>query len=490
MQVITKILADSIAEELNIEPGSKLLRVNGEEIGDIFDYEFLIADDYVELEIERPDGEVDLYPIEKDEDEEMGLVFENSLMDQYRRCSNNCIFCFIDQMPPGMRETLYFKDDDSRLSFLQGNYITLTNMKDRDIDRIIRYHMSPINISVHTTNPELRQRMLHNRFAGEVLKYLDRLYEAEIRMNGQIVLCKGVNDGEELERTIRDLGRYAPVMESVSIVPVGLTRYREGLYPLEPLEREDAVRVIDLVERFQKEFYGTCGLHVIHASDELYLLAGRELPEAERYDGYLQLENGVGMLRLLREEFREALAARTFGGAGAGQELRTDPRRKSHTDRTADSQPAGKDNARRLSIATGMLAHETIRDLLLQGQTSFRAAGREHEWPGVQIFPIRNDFFGERITVSGLICGCDLIRQLKGKDLGEELLLPINMMRAGEQYFLDDITVSMLEQELQIKVTIVPSDGESLLRAILGEKLITGGRQIYEQADRGHRGKA
>ena len=491
MQLITGITRGSIAEELNIEPGSKLISVNKEPVEDIFDYQFLIADEYVELEIENPRGEVDIYPIEKDDDEEMGLEFANSLMDEYRSCCNKCIFCFIDQMPKGMRKTLYFKDDDSRLSFLQGNYITLTNMKDRDIDRIIRYHMSPINISVHTTDPDLRCEMLHNRFAGDVLKYIDRLYEAGIQMNGQIVLCKGVNDKEVLRRTIADLGTYAPVMESVSVVPVGLTRYREGLYPLEPLEPEDAAEAVDLIEGFQKDFYKKWGLHFIHASDEMYLLAGRDVPEETRYDGYLQLENGVGMIRLLREEFHAALKERL---SGCGTQV------------SAGMERAG----RKVTIATGKLAFGTVCTLVSEAGEAFREAKAEDKtagcadenrdkplepkeimhWPEVSCIAVENRFFGERITVSGLLCGCDIIEQLKGKDLGDELLLPINMMRAGEQFFLDDVTVSHVEQELNIKVTIVPSDGESLLKAILGEELITGGRQIYEQADRGDRGQA
>ncbi|MBQ6369223.1 MAG: DUF512 domain-containing protein [Parasporobacterium sp.] len=468
MQIIKRITPGSIAEELNIEPGSKLLRINGEEVEDIFDYRFLIDEEYIELEIENPDGEVDLYPIEKDEDEEMGLEFASSLMDDYRSCSNKCLFCFIDQMPKGMRKTLYFKDDDSRLSFLQGNYITLTNMKEHDIDRIIRYRMSPINISVHTTNPELRCRMLRNRFAGDVLAYMDRLFEAGIRMNGQIVLCKGINDGAELEKTIRDLGKYAPVMESVSVVPVGLTKYREGLYPLEPIEKEDAKAVIRTVETYQRKFYEQLGLHFIHASDEFYLLAEREVPEEERYDGYLQLENGVGMLRLLKEEFHNALQER----AADAKENR-------------QIHPALDVKSRKVSIATGKLAYDTIRELIFRAKKVWDEEDLPGNWPEVTCYAISNRFFGERITVSGLVCGCDIISQLKGKDLGEELLLPINMMRAGEQYFLDDVTISQLQKELGIKVTTVPSDGESLLRAILGEELITGGRQLYEQADRG-----
>ena len=482
MQIIKRILPGSIAEELNIKPGSRLLSVNGQEVEDIFDYQFLIADEYVELAIENPSGEVDIYPIEKDDEEEMGLEFENSLMDDYHSCCNRCIFCFIDQMPPGMRDTLYFKDDDSRLSFLQGNYITLTNMKEKDIERIIRYRMQPINISVHTTNPDLRCRMLRNKNAGNVLRFLDRLYEAGITMNGQIVLCRGINDGKELERTIRDLSSYAPVMESVSIVPVGLTRYREGLFPLEPISTDDAARVIDTAEYFQHELYERYGLHFIHASDELYLLAGRDFPEAQRYDGYLQLENGVGMMRLLQEEFRDALKERCvlppekiLPAAGDGKN---------------EAGPAIR------TIATGKLAFPVIQSLVEEGLAMMREALSRHEsrptakMPEIRVQAIENRFFGERITVSGLICGCDLIDQLKGKELGSELLLPVNMMRAGERYFLDDITIEQLEQELQIHAVIVPSDGESLLKAILGEKVQTGRRQIYEQTGRSHRRQA
>ena len=469
MQIISGIIPGSIAEELEIKPGSKLISVNGETVGDIFDYRFLIADDYVELEIENPDGEIDIYEIEKDYDEEMGLEFENALMDDYKHCSNNCIFCFIDQMPKGMRDTLYFKDDDSRLSFLQGNYVTLTNMKQADIDRIIRYHMAPINISVHTTNPELRCSMLHNRFAGDVLKYIDQLYEAGITMNGQIVLCKDVNDREELRRTIQDLSKYAPVMQSVSIVPVGLTKHREGLYPLKPLTSQDANDVIDMVEEFQKDFKARFDLHFIHASDEFYLLAGREMPEEERYDDYLQLENGVGMLRLLREEFCIALKERIENAA----------------ENTKCRKPEFPD--RKISIATGKLAYETVSELVKQAADKLTQAGITGKRPEISCYAIENHFFGDLITVSGLVCGCDLIEQLKEKDLGTELLLPINMMRSGESYFLDDVTVSQLEKELNIKVVIVPSDGESLLKALLGEELEIGGRQIYEQADSGNR---
>ena len=295
--VIKEVYPDSIAEELEIEVGDVLLAINDQAIQDVFDYRYLIKNEYIEVLVEKQDGEEWLLEIDKDYDEDLGIEFENGLMSEYRTCSNKCIFCFIDQMPPGMRETLYFKDDDSRLSFLQGNYITLTNMKLPDIERIIQMHLAPINISVQTTNPELRCKMLHNRFAGEKLKFLDILYENHIEMNGQVVVCKNVNDGKELERTIDDLSKFLPFMRSVSAVPAGITKYRAGLYPLELFTKEEAGQVIDMIESRQKKYYEEFGLHFIHASDEWYILAGREFPEEERYDGYIQLEYlGLGEL--------------------------------------------------------------------------------------------------------------------------------------------------------------------------------------------------
>ena len=429
---ISRIEPGSIADELGIEPGDLLLTVNDSVIEDVFDYHFLIHDEELVLLIEKPDGEEWELEIEKDYDEDLGMEFEQGLMDEYRSCRNKCMFCFIDQMPEGMRETLYFKDDDSRLSFLQGNYVTLTNMSEHDIDRIIRYHLEPINISFHTTNPELRCKMLHNRFAGEALKKVDRLYEAGIEMNGQIVLCKGINDGEELERSIRDMSRYLPYLRSVSVVPVGLTRYREGLYPLKSFTKEEANGVLEIIHRWQKKLFKEHGIHFIHAGDEWYLLAEEEIPEEERYDGYLQLENGVGMIRLLREECKEAFQALP-----------------------------GDEKSRRVSMATGLLAYPElcrIADML------------KEKYPGtkVQIYPVRNDFFGEKITVSGLITGGDLIRQLKGKDLGERLLLPCNMFRSEEDVFLDDVTLAEVEEALQVRADIVKSSGQDLIDAILG----------------------
>lgn len=429
---ISRIEPGSIADELGIEPGDLLLTVNDSVIEDVFDYHFLIHDEELVLLIEKPDGEEWELEIEKDYDEDLGMEFEQGLMDEYRSCRNKCMFCFIDQMPEGMRETLYFKDDDSRLSFLQGNYVTLTNMSEHDIDRIIRYHLEPINISFHTTNPELRCKMLHNRFAGEALKKVDRLYEAGIEMNGQIVLCKGINDGEELERSIRDMSRYLPYLRSVSVVPVGLTRYREGLYPLKSFTKEEAKGVLEIIHRWQKKLFKEHGIHFIHAGDEWYLLAEEEIPEEERYDGYLQLENGVGMIRLLREECKEAFQALP-----------------------------GDEKSRRVSMATGLLAYPElcrITDTLKE----------KYPRTKVQIYPVRNDFFGEKITVSGLITGGDLIRQLKGKDLGERLLLPCNMFRSEEDVFLDDVTFAEVEEALQVRADIVKSSGQDLIDAILG----------------------
>ena len=454
--IIKEVEDGSIAWELELEPGDELLSINGKTIEDVFDYHYLINDEYILLLVKKADGEEWELEVEKEYEEDLGIVFENGLMDEYRSCSNHCIFCFIDQMPPGMRETLYFKDDDSRLSFLQGNYVTLTNMKEHDIDRIIEYHLAPINISFHTTNPQLRCQMLRNRFAGDIFPKVDRLYQAQIEMNGQIVLCRGINDGAELEKSIQDLAGYLPHLKSVSVVPVGLSRFRDGLHPLEAFDRKEAGEVIDLIESWQKKLYEKHGLHFVHASDEWYLLAGRELPEAERYDGYLQLENGVGMLRLLEEQVNEALEERE-----------------------------GDDRAVNLSFATGKLAYPVIIPYM---------KGIQKKFPNVMFrgYQIRNEFFGEQITVSGLLTGQDLVRQLKDQDLGEMLLLPCNLLRSGENVFLDDMTVENLERELKTPVKIVGEDGADLVAAVLDREAGREHkrRQMYEQTDCSNCGKA
>ncbi len=420
----------SIADELGLEPGDRLLSIDGHELEDIFDYEYYIENESIVAVVAKKNGEEWELDIENDY-QDLGLTFENGLMSDYKSCHNKCVFCFIDQMPKGMRETLYFKDDDSRLSFLQGNYVTLTNMKDKDIERIIKFKLAPINISVQTTNPELRCKMLHNRFAGEALKKIDRLYEAGTPMNGQVVMCKNLNDGDDLDRTIRDLTKYIPCMESVSVVPVGLSKYRDGLYPLEPITAEDAAKTIDIIEKWQKKIYAEHGIHFIHASDEFYILAGRELPEEERYDGYIQLENGVGMIRLLTTEVHEAL-----------DELE------------------GDEEEEELSIATGKLAAVYLAGFLEEIKKKF--PNRK-----VHLYPIRNDFFGEMITVAGLITGQDLIAQLKDKPLGGRLLLPECMFRSGEEVFLDDITRQEVENALQVPVNIVKSSGQDFVNAVL-----------------------
>ena len=454
--VIAIVQDGSIAQELELVPGDILLTVNGQPVEDIFDYRYLMNEEFVVLEVEKANGEIWELEVEKEYEEDLGITFEKDLMDDYRSCSNHCIFCFIDQMPPGMRDTLYFKDDDSRLSFIQGNYVTLTNMSDHDIDRIIRYHLEPINISIQTMNPELRCQMLHNRFAGDALKKLQKLYDAGITMNGQIVLCKGVNDGKELDDSIRKMSAYAPVLQSVSVVPVGLTKFREGLYPMEQFQKEDALEVLDIIHSWQKKMMDQYGIHFIHASDEWYILAGKDLPLEESYDGYLQLENGVGMLRLLGEEVKEAVAGRT-----------------------------GDDRRIKAVSATGALAAPFIKKYMEMIHEKF---------PNVEVdvISIRNEFFGETITVSGLITGQDLIRQLSGRDLGEKLLLPCNMLKNEEDVFLDDISVEELSRKLNVEIVIVDEGGSDLVSAVLDpiEHKKQKRRQMYEQTGSSNCGQA
>ncbi|MBE5939929.1 MAG: DUF512 domain-containing protein [Lachnospiraceae bacterium] len=443
--LISAVAEGSIAEELNIEPGDILISINDTEIEDVFDYHFLVNDDYLEVLVEKgvgneEEGEQWILEIDKEFDEDLGLTFEKSLMDDYRSCTNKCMFCFIDQMPKGMRETLYFKDDDSRLSFLQGNYITLTNMKDKDIEKIVKYHLCPINISIHTTNPELRCKMLNNRFAGDALKHIDTLYNNAIEMNGQIVLCKGVNDGEELKKSIEDLSKYLPHLRSVSVVPSGLTKYREGLYPLEPFNADEAESVIDLIESYQKKFLEEYGINFIHASDEWYILAGRDFPNEDAYDGYVQLENGVGMMRLLIDEFTEALAD------------------SKKTYRDADVK------ATNISMATGYLAYPVMVRLMDEVMKMYPQLK-------ITVYKIKNDFFGENITVSGLLTGQDIISQLKDKELGDILLLPQNVIRSGEDVFLDDIHLNELGEALNIKTGLTGGSGRELLEGILFGKV-------------------
>ena len=437
--VIKSVAKGSIAEELEIEPGDKLISIDGNEIKDVLDYRYYINAEEFTMVIEKANGEEWELDIESDY-EDIGLEFEEGLMSDYKFCTNNCIFCFIDQMPKGMRETLYFKDDDSRLSFLQGNYVTLTNMKDADIDRIIRFNLAPINISVHTTNPELRKEMLHNRFAGESLKYIDKLYEQNVPMNGQVVMCPGYNDGEELRRTLNDLLKYAPTMESVSVVPVGITKFRDDLPRLTLVDKEKAKETINIIEEIQQKAMKKCGMHFAQASDEFYLIAGRQMPSEDTYDGYIQLENGVGMLRLLSEEVRDAVETLEVSKADIKKE-------------------------EVISVATAILPAHSMEELLKEIEEKFPSKK-------INLHVIRNDFFGERITVAGLLTGVDIINQLKGKDLGDRLLLSVNMFRSGEEVLLDDLTRSDIERELETKTVIVGQSGYDLVNAILSDNYI------------------
>ena len=430
--VIMSVDPHSPAEKAHIKPGEKLLTINGHRIVDVLDYRFYGYDPIARLELQQPDGTVRAVRIRKAEGRDLGLNFETYLMDHAHSCANNCIFCFVDQMPQGLRKSLYFKDDDARLSFLMGNYITLTNMAERSIQRIIDLRISPINVSVHTTDPELRAKMLGNPHAGKSIDAMRRLAENGIHMNCQIVACPGINDGPALQRTMEDLADMHPGVTSVAIVPVGLTRYRDGLYPLEEYNAETAAAVIDLVEGFGKRCRDRFGSTLFWCSDEFYLLAGRQLPPDEYYENYNQLENGVGMLRLLEVEFHSALRM---------------------VDEDETSTP--------FTIATGLDAAPMIESLVHDAMA---------KCPGIQgqVVPVTNRFFGEKIIVSGLITGQDLIRTLKGRDLGQRLLLPDNMLRYHENVFLDDVTIRQVEQELGVPVTFVAQDGFQLCDAIFG----------------------
>lgn len=429
--VITGVEKGSIAEELGIEAGDRLLLADGREIKDVFDYHYLTNEEHLTILIEKPDGEEWELEIEKEYEEDLGLLFEEGLMDEYRSCRNKCMFCFIDQMPPGMRETLYFKDDDARLSFLQGNYVTMTNMSDEDIERILFYKLSPINISVHTTNPELRCKMLHNRFAGQALEKLQKFKDAGIEMNGQIVLCKGYNDKAELDRTISDLSAYLPCMKSVSVVPVGLTKYRGGLTQLSKFTKEDALEVIAQIEGWQKKLLAEKKTRFVYASDEWYLTAELPIPSAPSYESYRQLENGVGMVRLLSDEVDEYLDTKQGDG-----------------------------RVRNITLATGVLAAPIIKEQIKKIQKKYPNIKAE-------VVPIVNHFFGEDITVAGLLTGQDIVAQLMGKDLGEALLLPSALLRSGEEVLLDDMTLSDMEKALQIKIHIVQSEGKFLVDTVI-----------------------
>lgn len=431
--VITGVEQDSPAAQALIKAGDVLEKINGHDIVDILDYRFYITEEEVDIEISS-DGKKRRVHLKKDQYDDIGLQFETYLMDEKRRCRNNCIFCFIDQMPKGMRETLYFKDDDARLSFLMGNYITLTNLTERDVSRIIEMRISPINISVHTTNPQLRVKMMRNKNAGKVLDIIPRLADAGIKINCQLVLCPGINDGEELVRTLNDLGRLYPSVENIAAVPVGITKYRDGLFKIEPYDRKGAREVVKIIEDFGNKFIKKHGTRLAFPADEFYLKAGLDIHDAEFYENMDQLDNGVGLIAQLKSEFNNAL--------------------KHNAVRRLAS-------PRRVSIATGVLAKPFIDEFAVRAEKNI--AGLE-----IKVYSIINDFFGHHITVSGLVTGRDLINQLSGKNLGDCLLIPSVMLKSGSEIFLDDVSVRDVERELSISVVKVGNDGYELLDAMLG----------------------
>ncbi len=431
--MIASVEKNTPAEKAGIVSGEKILSINGNEINDVLDYRFYMTDRHLEIELEAPDGTVRKISLTKPEYEDLGLDFDTYLMDKEHCCKNKCIFCFIDQMPPHMRETLYFKDDDSRLGFLFGNYVTLTNLEEKDIDRIIKMHLSPINVSVHTTNPQLRVEMMKNPKAAESLGYLKKMADAGIKLHIQLVLCPGINDGDELRRTFDDLAKLGPSVESAVCVPVGLTKYRDNLPKLTPYNAETAVEVIRIVDEFREKMVAERGDPVGYAADEFFVKAGLPFPDYEYYGEFTQLEDGVGLCALLKQEFTEAL----------------------------DYFPA-KEYDRHVTIPTGKAAYALIRELADVAESRYKGLY-------VDVLPIENKFFGEKITVTGLITGGDIIEQLSERDNGDAVLACETMLRYEKDRFIDDKTPEDVEKALGLPLVLVPNDGYKLLGAMLGE---------------------
>ncbi len=429
---IESVECDSPAQEVNIMAGEKLVSINSHEIYDILDYRFHETSSRLSIVLEDESGSRRTVKIRKGQYESIGLNFETYLMDKQHSCRNKCIFCFIDQLPKGMRSSLYFKDDDSRLSFLFGNYITLTNLSEHEIERIITMHISPINISVHTTNPELRCKMMGNRFAGNALSIMKRFAEAEIKINCQLVLCPGINDGEELKRSLSDLEELGSSIQSIALVPVGLTKYREGLFQLQPYTQKTAGEVIDIVDSFGERFFEKFGDRIAYASDEFYLKANRPIPPAEFYGDFSQLENGVGLMANLKQEFCDAL------------EDFTPPNAKRH-----------------VTIVTGTANYAFLNSLLDELRIKCNNLT-------CNVAAIVNDFFGDTINVAGLVTGSDIIKQLTGRQLGDALIIPTVMLRHEGDIFLDDVSLNDVSKTLNIKIIPVANDGYELLDAIVG----------------------
>lgn len=426
---VKKILQYSIGEEVGVEPGDIINSINGEAIKDILDYKFHMGDDFIVLQVQKPYGEIWDIEIEKEFGEDLGIEFEEGIMDEARSCHNNCMFCFIDQLPKGMRKSLYFKDDDSRLSFLQGNFVTLTNMKDEDIDRIIRYRISPINVSVHTTDGELRKKMLNNRFADNLWERLKRLSEAAITLNCQIVLCPGVNDGENLKKTVEDLYTLYPSVENVAVVPIGITKYREGLIKFNPYNKNGAKEQLNTVKNLQEKYIKEIGSPFVRLSDEFYVVAEETIPNKEFYQGFDQLEDGVGMIRMVREEFKKTISNLNKNSKGS------------------------------FTLVTGQLAFKeflTIKDEIMKINGKI----------DIGVKKIINNFFGETITVAGLITGSDIKDQLKKEEVKDYIIIPRNMLKADENIFLDDVSVQELEELYGKKIIICEYTGEDLIEVL------------------------
>ena len=433
---VKEVCRGSIAEEAGIETGDIIYKINGQPIHDILEYKFLAGSEEVELQVIKSDHSIEIVSVYNEEYEDLGVVFENPLIDKARFCTNQCMFCFIDQLPENLRKTLYFKDDDSRLSFLQGNYVTLTNMTDEDIERIIRFRLSPINISVHTANPALRVKMLNNENASKIMHIMKKLARSEITMNCQIVLCREVNDKQELDRTLDELTSLYPHVNSISVVPVGLTRYREKLLPLKAYDKDSALEVIHQVAGWQSKLYDRYESRIVFLADEFYLLAGRPIPCYQHYEDFPQIENGVGLIASMQEEFNRGLE-KVY-------------KRKEPVERN-------------ISIATGISANSFIRSLcdkLIDKVTGLN----------IHVYAITNELFGEKITVAGLVTGGDLIKQLKEKELGSELLIPAAMLRSDRDIFLDDVTVEEIEEALKVRVILVENDGQDFIDKVLGRQ--------------------
>ena len=430
--LVSGVSKKSIADKKGIKPGDVLVSVNSHEINDVLDYRFYIKEEKLTLALVS-NGKAKKVHLRKDEDDDLGLEFDSYLMDRQHRCTNRCIFCFVDQMPPGMRETLYFKDDDSRMSFLFGSYVTLTNLTEHDVSRLIEMHISPVNVSVHTMNPELRVKMMKNKHAGECLSILKRLADAGIKLNTQLVLCPGINDGKELEYSLAELEKLLPSIQSIAAVPVGLTKFRENLPVLRTYTPQEARETIEIVDSFGESCLEKYGVRLAFCADEFYLAAGMPIPDEEYYEDYPQLENGVGLWRNLEAEFSFALAESSFE----------------------------KDTERRVSIATGVAAYPLLERLC-------RLVGEKYPLVKADVFEIKNDFFGHSVTVAGLVTGKDLISQLKDKPHAETLIIPSVMLRSEGDIFLDDVSLEDVEKALSVSVRVTDANsGFELLENIL-----------------------